>query len=153
MDSSTASASGPTAALVLLPSSSLLSPNQQSVMSRQQQQPQKVMSSEAAAVLASDEVSSASVLFRCGPMTPPVDDHETLDLDRGPQTPMMDSGPNTTADAAGVGVHEDHIQGGDIRGVDDDDDDNGYDPCNPTAESPIQDDGDKKMNEKSQVIR
>ena len=52
------------------------------------------------------EASTTTNTHHRGPMTPPVDDHETLDLAQGPQTPSSDMAPDS------------------------------YDPFNPTTESP-----------------
>ena len=53
-----------------------------------------------------DASSTTNTTFHRGPMTPPGDEHETLDLAQGPQTPSSDIAPDS------------------------------YDPFNPTTESP-----------------
>ena len=61
---------------------------------------------KSAAPTCSNDTSATNNTFHRGPMTPPGDEHETLDLARGPQTPSSDMAPDS------------------------------YDPFNPTTESP-----------------
>ena len=61
---------------------------------------------KSAAPTCSTDTSAINSTFHRGPMTPPGDEHETLDLARGPQTPSSDMAPDS------------------------------YDPFNPTTESP-----------------
>ncbi len=71
-----------------------------------------------------------------GPMTPPgVDDHETLDLAKGPQTPDM-----LAADDVDDGLRAGNIDqnGGNVLAANGGSPDS-YDPFNPTAESPDDD--------------
>lgn len=65
-----------------------------------------ILCGKASAVSGGVDASSTTNTFHRGPMTPPGDEHETLDLAQGPQTPSSDMAPDS------------------------------YDPFNPTTESP-----------------